>query len=238
MGNIFSGETIELLTEPARCTLRDQACTCSFHFESNAVVGAEDRDNYERMKDGPSPNIADKFFEVARNKDFKFSPRKRDKSQGTEIGEKILIYEPRAALEALLGTDRHESFAMSAEQAGLLESYKDGVNIEIKPDCIVVKAPEKIGGGVRFSVPTSARNRSCITFKGKVLRGNVTIAVYSGTTAHFWHLIPKFRGRDIVTQAFTPEEDAITIYVYSDEPVEFEFEEISLIEARTLVDVD
>jgi organic radical activating enzyme len=230
MGNIFSGEKIEFLTGPTRCTRPDQTCTCSFHFESNAVIGAEDGENYEQMRNGSATNIESRFLEATHKNHLKFAPTKAQASQGTEIGETILIYKAHSVLEALLGPDRRQVFELDSRQAPLLHPYKDGVAISLEPERVRIRAGEKQGGGIRFSVPIADRRRSCITFDGKVTKGNATIAVYSGSKAHFWHMIPKFRGHAIVTEAFSPEEDEVTIYVYSDEPVEFEFDNIKVIQ--------
>jgi organic radical activating enzyme len=233
MGNIFSDERIEFLTEPTCCTRADQTCTCSFHFESDAVIGAEDGENYAQMKNGTATNVEARFSEFARQNHLKFAPKKALSSQGTEIGEEILIYKASSVLEVLLGSDRHVAFELDSEHMPLLEPYKDGVIISRESERVRIRATEKQGGGIRFSVPLVWRNRSCITFDGKVTMGNATIAAYSGSKAHFWHMIPKFRGRAVATEAFSPEANEITIYVYSDEPVEFEFERVTVVQSAT-----
>lgn len=231
MGNIFDGKEIKFLSGPVPCCRKDKHCTCSFHFESDAVVGAEDGANYEALKNGTAMPVAGERFAEFVNKNgltFKFA---KNAPQGTFVGEKILVYKPEAVLDAILGGERRRFFDLHPDKANLLSPYKDGVDIAVDEGKVKVAAEGEIGGGVVFSVPVADRKPTCLTFAGRVAKGNATIAVYSGAKAHFWHAIPKLKGQDVVTEAFTPEADTLTVYVYSDTPVKFEFENIGLMQA-------
>jgi hypothetical protein len=108
------------------------------------------------------------------------------------------------------------------------------VQIAVRDHVASITASREQGGGIRFDVPITNRRATCVTFQGKVRRGNATIAVYSGTKGHFWHFVPRMQGKYIVTDVFIPEADIITIYVYADEPVEFEFDRIKMIQSEAV----
>ena len=105
MGNIFEGKEIKLLSRPVLCCHKTKHCTCSFHFESDAVIGAEDGANYEALKNGTATPVAGERFEEfvrANGLKFKYSTQA---PQGTDIGEKVLIYTVDAVLNQTIGKD-------------------------------------------------------------------------------------------------------------------------------------
>lgn len=230
LGNIFSGEEIKFLTAPAPCCQRSQHCTCAFHFESNAVIGAEDGDNYEKMKNGAGAPAVGRFEEFVQRNGLTFKHHK-SAPQGTEIGEQILIYKPEEVLNLTLGHERKVAYELTAANMSAAVPYKDGVEIAAGENGVGVSALSPIGGGIRFDFPTEPGRKMCVTFQGKVVRGNAVIAVYSGERAHFWHAVPRSRGRNVVTEAFRPSGSQVMVYVYADDPVQFEFERISVIES-------
>lgn len=232
MGNIFEDREITFRPGPTPCCQKTKHCTCSFHFESDAVVGAEDGDNYEALKNGTAtPVVGERFDAFVRDNALAFKSANQA-PQGTDIGEKLLVYTPEAVLDLSLGPDRLALIELDATNADVLTEYKSGVEIAAGDGKVEVIAAADIGGGVTFSVPVANRRPTCITFEGRVSKGNVTIAVYSGTKAHFWHTVPRSRGRRVVTEAFTPLGDTVTVYVYGDEPVRFEFESIAVVQGR------
>ena len=229
MGNIFEGKEIKFLSRPVLCCQKTKHCTCSFHFESDAVIGAEDGANYEALKNGTATPVAgERFEEFVRANGLKFK-NATQAPQGTDIGEKLLVYSTDAVLDHTIGKDRQTVDEITTRNARRLKPYKPGVEITVAPECVEVAALAEAGGGVVFSMPVE-RVPSSVTFKGRVFKGNATIAIYSGNHAHLWHSVPRSKGRQAVTEVFTPTEDVVTIYVYSDEPVRFEIEKIGIVQ--------
>jgi len=141
----------------------------------------------------------------------------------------MLIYTPDSALRELLGPDTIEVFR--ADEKSALHKYKEGVNLDIHDGNVIVTCLGPNGGGVFFSFQAKHRERMVVQFEGFVHRGNASLAVYLGSDPQFWHLIPKFKGRKVVTESFIPKEGTdVVIYLYSDEPVIFEFQFLSILQ--------
>jgi organic radical activating enzyme len=230
LGNIFKDRHIRFLDGPKLCARPDRHCTCAFHFETDMVMGAEDSGTYTRMKAGHTEAAKPAFDDFARQNDLKFLYHRGPAPQGTEIGEELLIYDPAAVADILLGADHQAAFTWAGGAFDGIMPYKDNVEISLA-DTIHVDAPAEIGGGIQFDVKVQKGRKSCIAFDGKVRKGNGTLAVYSGQSAHFWHAVPKYKGARTVTEAFVPTEDVIRIYIYSDAPVSIDIESVRVLQA-------
>lgn len=229
LGNIFRDRQIKFLAKPAPCCQKSKHCTCSFHFESNAVIGAEDRHNYERLKNGTAQPVAHEFAELVKGGHLKFKNHERA-PQGTEVGEKMLIYQSDMVLNLLLGRDVQTISEITPEHVEPLEAYQKGASIVVEGGLVKVTAPQPKGGGIKFDFRAEVGRKTCLVFNGKVTKGNVSIAPYSGKEAHFWRSIPTYLGKDVVTEPFIPKTKWVTVYVYADQPVAFEFSRLAAIQ--------
>lgn len=229
LGNIFRDREIKFFAKPAPCCQKNKHCTCSFHFESNAVIGAEDRHNYEKLKTGQAQPVAAEFDELVRRGQLKFKNHERA-PQGTDIGEKLLIYQSDLVVNLLLGRDAHTIHEITPQNVRAVEAYKKGASVTVADGLVKVAALKSHGGGVKFDFRAEVGRKMSLIFNGKVTKGDAWIAPYSGKEAHFWRVIPTYLGKDVVTEPFIPRTPWVTVYVYADMPVSFEFSRIAAVQ--------
>src|SRR5262249_21751843 len=91
MGNIFEDDEIDFLPGPMPCCQKTRHCTCAFHFESNAVVGAEDGENYEALKNGTAVPVAGERFEAFVRRNALAFKHAAQAPQGTDAGDTLLV---------------------------------------------------------------------------------------------------------------------------------------------------
>src|SRR5262249_60403013 len=108
-------------------------------------------ENYEALKNGTAVPVAGERFEAFVRRNALAFKHAAQAPQGTDVGEKLLVYTSAAALDVTLGEVRRQLMEVRAVDVGMLNTYKPGVEVVARDGKVEVAADSEVGGGVVFS---------------------------------------------------------------------------------------